>query len=278
MIAGDFFRIQHRGHFGHGQIFQVRKVIPSLKVRGNADIDQLDIGDQIEFVIEDHTGGPCHHCIPSNGPFPAHGLASPAESKARDSPNRRHCLQKELIMPKLSDFNEPPKYLRGCDLPEDGSPVYVYIHDVQIERVGRENKLLPVLYFADDKGKPALKPLILGTKRDRERLAKDIDPNTDNLPGHKVRLWAVDSETPDGEATRSPRIAGAELRQPQQLTPGPKPLPPIVNPSAPKPELITEEMLTPPAKGGRPQKTGNEQQVVPPAADTDLNDPIPGFD
>jgi hypothetical protein len=98
--------------------------------------------------------------------------------------------------------------------------------------------------------------MILGTKRDRDRLAKDIGPALEDLPGHPVELWAVDSEDLDGNPTRSPRIAGAQPKR-QQPSPGPKPLPPVVNPSAPKPELITEEMLTPPAKGGRPQKTGN---------------------
>jgi hypothetical protein len=56
-------------HFAHGETFQARRIIPSVKARGN-DVDPIDLGTMVEFRIEDHYGQPADHLIPIEWAIP----------------------------------------------------------------------------------------------------------------------------------------------------------------------------------------------------------------
>jgi hypothetical protein len=159
------------------------------------------------------------------------------------------------------------KYLKGSDLPADDSPVYVYIHDVVEEEVGSKKREELVISFADANGKPALKPYICSNVGNQKRLGKDIANDPAKWPGHQVRVWAVDSTTPDGEHTRGVRIAGARQQPVANPLPTPAPLPPVVVPPAQPPELITAEQLKVPAVPAVADKPNGQA--------ADLNDDIP---
>jgi hypothetical protein len=116
--------------------------------------------------------------------------------------------RKEKIMQKISEaFGS--RYLTGRDLPQDGTPVFVYIHDVKEEVVGWDKENKPVLYFAAAKGKPALKPYILGNATNAHKLAAEYGDDPAAWPGKPVKVWAVDTEY-KGETTKGVRMAPAK--------------------------------------------------------------------
>jgi hypothetical protein len=188
-------------------------------------------------------------------------------------------------MRKISE-RDASKYLKGSGLPEDGSSVLVYIHDVVEEEVrdsktGKMKEEL-VLYLADASGNSTLKPYI-PNKTNRGILAEDLGDDPAEWPGRQIKLRRVPSRTPEGKPTPGIAVAGVKP-PPAQPVAGPPPQPPIVT-SGMSEKLITKAQLqVPPApaetsKRGRSRKdAGNGQSVPtpPPAAGgDDLSDEIP---
>jgi hypothetical protein len=64
MKRGDYFRVDHRGYEHHGQVVICRAVKSSLKVKGNRDYPALDLGEMVEFVVDDYHDKPTRHAIP----------------------------------------------------------------------------------------------------------------------------------------------------------------------------------------------------------------------
>jgi hypothetical protein len=105
----------------------------------------------------------------------------------------------------------PSKYLKAADL--GGREVVVQIDRVEIEPVGRQKEIKPVLYFA---GKE--KGLILN-KTNSSKIKQIIgSPETDDWSGCKIKLYATETEF-EGETVDTIRIKAAGPAE----KPAPKP-------------------------------------------------------
>ena len=176
------------------------------------------------------------------------------------------------------------KWLRGLDLPADGSPIFVYVHAVWAEQVRNpqtdQTEEQTIVSFADDHGNLVLKPYIFSGQENATRMGLEVANNPEDWPGTYVRLWAVDTRNPKTrQPARGIRIGAAHPKPTmaeQRAAVGPKPLPPIVTPPTQPVVPLTTEQLTVPVT---PQKRGREDRGQPsaPPADgaDDLSDSIP---
>jgi len=108
----------------------------------------------------------------------------------------------------------PSNYLKASDL-GDAAPV-VTIQKLEIEAIGRNKEMKPVLYF---KGKD--KGLVLN-KTNANKIATLVGSrDTDQWRGKKVRLYATETEF-GGETVECIRIKAANAPEPE---PEPEPEP-----------------------------------------------------
>ena len=106
----------------------------------------------------------------------------------------------------------PSNYLKASDLGES-QPV-VTIDRVEIESVGRDKEMKPVVYFA---GKT--KGIVLNKTNAKKIADLANSPNTEDWPGVQIRLYATEVEFA-GEQVEAIRIKSARTPQPK-----PKPAP-----------------------------------------------------
>jgi hypothetical protein len=111
----------------------------------------------------------------------------------------------------------PSKYLKAADL--GGRDVVVQIDRVEIEPVGRQKEIKPVLYFV---GKE--KGLILNKTNSSKIKGIIGSPETDDWSGCKIKLYATETEF-EGETVDTIRVKAAG---------------PTEKPVAPKP--VTEDL------------------------------------
>jgi len=105
------------------------------------------------------------------------------------------------------------KWLRGLDLPADGSPIFVYVHAVWAEQVRNpqtdQTEEQTIVSFADDHGNLVLKPYIFSGQENATRMGLEVANNPEDWPGTYVRLWAVDTRNPKTrQPARGIRIGG----------------------------------------------------------------------
>jgi hypothetical protein len=113
------------------------------------------------------------------------------------------------------------KFLTGKDLPADDSRVTVWIHDVYDKQVGWDKEMKTVLEFADEKGRPALKPYILGNKKNATALADEYGDDPATWPGKgPLEVWAVDTEW-NGEPARGVRMRPVKAKPAETDFPDP---------------------------------------------------------
>ena len=110
----------------------------------------------------------------------------------------------------------PSNYLKASDL-GDKTPI-VEISHVEIEPIGRNKEMKPVLYFTGkDKG------LVLNKTNARKIAELTGSKDTDDWPGCRVRIYATETEFA-GESVECIRVKAGGVERPQ---PKPEPVAPL---------------------------------------------------
>jgi hypothetical protein len=112
----------------------------------------------------------------------------------------------------------PSTYLKASDL-GDNQPV-VTIDRVEVEPVGRDKEMKPVIYF---KGKE--KGVVLNKTNSRKIAELTGSKDTDDWGGCQIRLYATETEF-GGEMVECIRVKAAKVDKPK-----PKPEPELVDDS-----------------------------------------------
>ena len=108
----------------------------------------------------------------------------------------------------------PSKYLKASDL--KGQQPVVVIRGVEVEPVGQQREMRPVLYFeGKDKG------LVLNKTNARNISALTGSDETGDWRGHSIRLYSTNVEF-QGDTVEAIRVKAA----PQNGRPAPPPEPP----------------------------------------------------
>jgi hypothetical protein len=172
----------------------------------------------------------------------------------------------------------PSNYLSGKELKALGHTINskktVRILEVRRDHdVGPEKASKVVFALGTSAGEPWRD--WIPNKTAKDVLSAEFGDDMNDCVNMLIEIWAAEQTYMGKPATGI--FVGVPKRPAAAY--GPKPLPPIVNPPAQPPELITAEQLkvppATPAKRGRPRKAGTGPVPAPAAAAAELDDGIP---